>query len=123
MSGKTVLVVDDSPTVRQLVSLALKQAGFGVVEAVDGQDGVTRLKADASISLVISDINMPKLNGIDMLAEIRKSAVNPNVPVVMLTTEGHASLLARAKELGAKGWLMKPFNAAQLVSVAQKLTA
>jgi len=119
--SKRVLVVDDSPTVRQQVGLALKLAGFDVVEAVDGLDGLDKL--DASIRILICDVNMPRMNGLEMLEKVKADARFPGVPVVMLTTEGQPSLIERAKKAGAKGWIIKPFKAELLVAAVQRLTA
>jgi two-component system chemotaxis response regulator CheY len=114
--AKMVMVVDDSAPVRQQVGLALREAGFDVVEAVDGQDGVEKLSAQPSICVVVCDVNMPRMNGIEFLASARGKC-----PVLMLTTEGHADLIAQAKSLGAKGWIIKPFKAPLLVAAVQKL--
>lgn len=119
-----VLVVDDSSTVRQQVRMALQQAGFTVIEAVDGQDGLAKAKADAKvIGLVISDVNMPRMNGLQMLEAIKADPTTRHLPVVMLTSEGQPALVKRAKSLGAKGWIVKPFKAAMLVAAAKKLSA
>ncbi len=121
--GKKILVVDDSATVRQQVGMALKQAGFTVVEAVDGADGVEKISGTADIAAVICDVNMPRMNGLDMVAEVKRDPKNAALPIVMLTTEGQPALIRRAKQAGAKGWIVKPFKAAQLVAAMQKLTA
>jgi two-component system chemotaxis response regulator CheY len=121
MAMKKILVIDDSPTVRQQVGLALSQAGFQVLEAVDGLDAIS--KVDASIAMLICDVNMPRMNGLEMLEKLRTDARWNALPVVMLTTEGQASLLDRAKKAGAKGWIIKPFKAHLLVAAVQKLTA
>lgn len=121
--SKKVMVVDDSATVRQQVGAALSQAGFEVVEAVDGEDGATKIQAMADLSLVVCDVNMPRMNGIEMLEKVKASGQRPNLPIVMLTTEGQPELIARAKQAGAKGWIVKPFKADLLVAAAQKLTA
>lgn len=118
---KKILVIDDSPTVRQQVGLALAQAGFQVVEAVDGVDGIG--KVDPTIAMLICDVNMPRMNGLDMLEKLRTDARWQALPVVMLTTEGQASLIDRAKKAGAKGWIVKPFKAELLVAAVQRLTA
>ena len=118
---KKILVIDDSPTVRQQVGLALSQAGYQVIEAVDGVDGIS--KVDATIAMLICDVNMPRMNGLEMLEKLRTDARWNALPVVMLTTEGQASLLDRAKNAGAKGWIIKPFKAHLLVAAVQKLTA
>lgn len=114
---KKVMVVDDSAPVRQQVGLALREAGFEVVEAVDGQDGVEKLAAVPGIAMVVCDVNMPRKNGIEFLAEAQGKC-----PVVMLTTEGQPELMSKAKALGAKGWIIKPFKAPLLVAAVQKLT-
>lgn len=120
--GKKVLVVDDSTTVRQQVGLALTQAGFEVIEAVDGLDGIDKLDGVSAIALVICDVNMPRMNGIEMVEKLKADNKHPKVPVVMLTTEGQPELVSRAKNAGAKGWIVKPFKAELLVAAAKKLT-
>ena len=122
MSKVKVLVVDDSATVRQQVAMALGQAGFEVVQANDGLLGLEAITRDSDIKLVICDINMPRMNGLDMLAQVKADPKNAQLPVVMLTTEGQPALMQRAKEHGAKGWVVKPFDAAQLAAAAKKLT-
>jgi two-component system chemotaxis response regulator CheY len=121
--GKKILVVDDSATVRQQVGLALSQAGFDIIEAVDGQDGVDKITQISDISLVICDVNMPRMSGLEMLEKVREDKKFALVPVVMLTTEGQPELVERAKKAGAKGWIVKPFKAELLVAAAKKLTA
>jgi len=122
MSAK-VLVVDDSMMIRTQVSRALSQAGFAVVEACDGKDALAKLTAASDISLVVCDVNMPVMSGLEFLEAVRGQPVNTNVAVVMLTTEGQQDLVQRARSLGAKGWIMKPFKADLLVAAAKKLTA
>jgi two-component system chemotaxis response regulator CheY len=121
MAGKKVLIVDDSQTVRQQVARALNMAGYDVVEAIDGVDG--QAKVDESIAMVILDINMPRMNGLELLEAIKRDAKNANLPIVMLTTEGHPLMIERAKKAGAKGWIIKPFKAELLVAAVTKLTA
>lgn len=123
MGKKRILVVDDSQTVRQQVSLALAQAGFEVLEACDGEEGANVVDEQPDIAGIVCDVNMPRLNGIDMLERIRGSGKSANIPVLMLTTEGQPALIRKAKEVGAKGWMVKPFNATHLVAAIQKLTA
>jgi two-component system, chemotaxis family, chemotaxis protein CheY len=120
--SKRVLIVDDSVTIRQQVRMALSQAGFEVIEAVDGEDGVTKIRGDASIAAVICDVNMPKKSGLELIEEIKAGGANSGVPIVMLTTEGQPTLVQRAKQAGAKGWIVKPFKANLLVAAIQKLT-
>jgi len=111
---KRILVVDDSLTVRHQVAVALRAAGFEVVEAIDGRDAQDKL--DASIAMVICDVNMPRMNGLELLETIARP-----MPVLMLTTEGQTTLIARAKAAGAKGWIVKPFRAELLVAAVGKL--
>jgi two-component system chemotaxis response regulator CheY len=121
--GKKILVVDDSATVRQQVGLALSQAGFEIIEAVDGMDGVDKVGQVTDISLVICDVNMPRMSGLEMLEKLHEDKKHNTIPVVMLTTEGQPELVDRAKKAGAKGWIVKPFKAELLVAAAKKLTA
>lgn len=118
----TVLVVDDSATVRQQVATALLQAGFQVVEAGDGVQGHNRVK-QGGIDCIISDVNMPNMNGIEMVTAIKQDPASSHLPVVMLTTEGSKELIAKAKQAGASGWIVKPFKADMLVAAVNKLTA
>ncbi|MEE4301944.1 MAG: response regulator [Pseudomonadales bacterium] len=119
--SKTVLVVDDSSTVRQQVSMALTQAGFATKEAADGQEGLESIDA-GSVDMVICDVNMPRMNGLEMVEAVKAKPQNKALPIVMLTTEGQPAMIKRAKEAGASGWIVKPFDASQLVAAAQKLT-
>jgi two-component system, chemotaxis family, chemotaxis protein CheY len=120
---KTILVVDDSASVRQQLCLSLQPAGYIVMEATDGVDGAQKIASNPQISLVICDINMPRMNGLEMLEKIRTDPRTATLPVVMLTTEGQQELIQRAKKAGAKGWIVKPFKAELLISAIQKLTA
>lgn len=120
--SKRVLIVDDSVTIRQQVRMALSQAGFDVVEAVDGEDGVSKIRGDSNIAAVICDVNMPKKSGLELIEEIKAGGANSGVPIVMLTTEGQPTMVQRAKQAGAKGWIVKPFKANLLVAAIQKLT-
>lgn len=119
---RRVLIVDDSATIRQQVRAALSPAGFEVVEAVDGEDGVNKIRSDATLAAVICDINMPKKNGLELIEEIKAGGPNSGVPIVMLTTEGQPAMVQRAKAAGAKGWIVKPFKPNLLVAALQKLT-
>jgi two-component system chemotaxis response regulator CheY len=116
-----VLVVDDSQMVRAMVGKALQGAGFQTIEATDGVDAIAQLTANADTKLVVCDVNMPRMGGIEFLEALVSKALS--VPVVMLTTEGQPELIVRAKALGARGWLVKPFKADLLVATAKKLTA
>lgn len=118
----TVLVVDDSLTVRQQVSAALARAGNNVIEAIDGVDGKSKINA-GGIDCVICDVNMPNKNGIEMVEEVKSDSRFSSLPIVMLTTEGAKELIAKAKKAGACGWIVKPFDAAMLVAAVKKLTS
>jgi two-component system, chemotaxis family, chemotaxis protein CheY len=117
-----VLVIDDSLMVRQQVKRALG-ADFTFVEAVDGVDALEKLAATPEAALIICDVNMPRMGGLEFLESRSRDSVRIDVPVVMLTTEGQSELIQRAKSLGAKGWLVKPFKPDMLLTLAKKLTA
>lgn len=119
--SKKVLVVDDSSTVRQLIRAALVPAGFVVLEATDGVDGTEKVRGDCEIALILCDVNMPRMNGLEMVEAVRKKPAAASVPIIMLTTEGDPTLVARAKAAGAKGWIVKPFKPELLVAAAKKL--
>jgi len=114
-----IMIVDDSMLVRRQVASALIAAGFTVIEAVDGVDATKKL--DPGLGLIICDVNMPQMNGIELLAHIHDDARLAAVPVVMLTTEAHPDLFMRANQLGAKAWLVKPFKPDLLVAAVRKL--
>jgi two-component system, chemotaxis family, chemotaxis protein CheY len=120
--AKTILVVDDSGTVRQQVSMALKQAGFAIVEAADGEEALAALESNRAIDMVVCDVNMPNLNGLEMVERVKSNPEHKLLPILMLTTEGQPSMIRRAKEAGAVGWIVKPFDATQLVQTAKHLT-
>lgn len=113
---RTVLVVDDSLTVRQMVVFTLKQAGFEVLEASNGQDALDRL-GSARVDLVIADLNMPKMDGISMIRALRSRPVSKYTPVVMLTTESQESKRQEGRAAGATAWMVKPFHPDKLLSV------
>jgi two-component system chemotaxis response regulator CheY len=119
--GKKILVVDDSRTVRQQVGSILTEAGYEVVEASDGVEGVETIAATPDLSLVICDVNMPKLSGVDMLAQVKQDPKHAGLQVLMLTTEGQPALVARAKAAGARGWIVKPFKQDLLLAAVRKL--
>lgn len=116
-----VLVVDDSLMVRQQVKRALVAAGFDIVEAQDGMDALEKADKTPGLSLVICDVNMPRMNGLDFLEAFRKDDRFKAIPAVMLTTEAQPDLVSRAKSLDAKGWIIKPFKPDLLTSAAKKL--
>jgi two-component system, chemotaxis family, chemotaxis protein CheY len=118
--GKTVMTVDDSASIRQMVSFTLKGAGYDVVEAVDGRDALSKANGKP-IHMVITDLNMPNLGGIDLIRELRKQAAYKFIPIVMLTTESQDAKKQEGKAAGATGWIVKPFKAEQLLSVIKKV--
>lgn len=105
---RPILIVDDSAMVRRQVGNALRAGGFEVIDAVDGSDAMQKLTAD--IWLVVSDVTMPRMDGIQLLEAMRDNAAYAKLPVIMLTTEGRPELVAKARALGTVGWLIKPFN-------------
>ncbi|SHO43468.1 response regulator [Desulfopila aestuarii] len=118
--AKTILTVDDSASVRQMVSFTLKGAGYTVLEAVDGEDGLTKLNG-ATVDMVITDLNMPKLDGIGFIKKIRANPKGKFIPVIMLTTESQAEKKQAGKAAGATGWIVKPFKPEQLLDVVKKV--
>lgn len=117
---ETIMTVDDSASVRQMVSFTLKQAGYNVVEAVDGQDALAKLQT-AAVQMIITDLNMPNLNGIELIRAVRANPTHRFVPIVMLTTESQAEIKQQGKEAGATGWIVKPFKPDQLLAVIRKV--
>jgi len=114
-------VVDDSRAIRQQVGTALAQAGYHVVEAEDGLQGLNTIGVQRDIAMVICDVNMPNMNGLEMLAAVKADPSNAALPIFMLTTEGKADLIQQAKRNGAKGWIVKPFKPDQLVAAVRKV--
>ena len=117
--SKIIMTVDDSPSMRQMVRLTLGGAGYQVVEAGDGRDALSKLQGQ--FSLIITDLNMPNMNGIELIREIRKLPAYKFVPIVLLTTESQDAKKQEAKQAGATGWIVKPFKPDQLLSVVAKL--
>lgn len=116
----TILAVDDSASMRQMVAFTLKGAGFGVIEAVDGVDALAKAK-NSKVDLVLTDVNMPKMDGISLIKELR---VLPNykfTPILMLTTESGSDKKTEGKSAGATGWIVKPFNPDQLLATIKKV--
>jgi len=118
-----VLVVDDSSTVRNDVCGFLTANGLTVTPAIDGKDGLEKLKGDHAIKLVLCDINMPNMDGLTMVEKIRSELKNTSVNVIMLTTENNSSMKERGKAAGIKGWIVKPFNGPAVISSIKKLVA
>ena len=118
--AKTILIVDDSASVRQVVSISLRQAGYDVVEAADGMDALSKLDG-RKLHLVISDVNMPRLDGIGLLKQLKEHASYKFTPVIMLTTEAGEAKKQEGRVAGAKAWVVKPFQPAQLLAAVAKL--
>ena len=118
--AKTILVVDDSASLRQVVGIALRGAGYDVVEGCDGKDALTKLDG-RKVNLIISDVNMPNMDGIGLIKGVRAGTLNKFIPIVMLTTESQDSRKAEGKSAGATGWIVKPFKPEQLIAVIKKV--
>lgn len=118
--AKTVLVVDDSASIRQMVIFTLKSQGYAVIEAGDGQDGLDKAKANA-VNLVLTDQNMPRLDGLSMIRALRALPNYRSVPILMLTTESSDTMKTQGKAAGATGWLVKPFDPNKLLEVVRKV--
>lgn len=116
-----ILAIDDSRTIRALLTATLEKAGFAVTTAIDGVDGVAKFQ-ETDADLVITDVNMPHKDGFGVIDDIRNGSVNRAVPVLVLTTESGAALKERARNAGATGWIVKPFDDEALVSVIRRLT-
>lgn len=119
--AKKIIVIDDSETVRQQIREAVTRAGYQVVEAEDGVAGLDTIRNNGDAALVLCDISMPRMGGLDLLEALRKTPRHATLPVVMVTTEGHSELIAKAKQFGAKGWMVKPFQPEMLVTLVKKI--
>jgi two-component system chemotaxis response regulator CheY len=120
--NKTIMVVDDSASVRQVVSITLKGAGYNVIEARDGKDALKRLE-NTRIDLFISDVNMPEMDGITLLKLLKTRPDTKFTPVIMLTTETEAAKKEQGRAAGAKAWIVKPFQPSQMLAAVSKLIA
>jgi two-component system chemotaxis response regulator CheY len=118
--AKTIMIVEDSPTLRKVVCIALKGAGYEVLEACDGQDAVAKLDG-RKIHLIISDVNMPNMDGISFLKHVKATANYKFTPVIMLTTEAGAAMKSEGQAAGAKAWVVKPFQPSQMLDAVSKL--
>lgn len=120
MSKKNILIVDDSASVRQVVSITLRQAGYDVLEGHDGKDALNKLTGQ-KVHLIISDVNMPNMDGISLVRAVKQLPTYKFTPIVMLTTESQEAKKREGQEAGAKAWIVKPFKPDQLLGVVQKL--
>ncbi|MBI1362417.1 MAG: response regulator [Proteobacteria bacterium] len=119
--SKTILTVDDSASIRQMVTFTLKQAGYTVVEADDGSKGLEVAKSVGDIALVLTDLNMPNMNGLELIRNLRQLPAFKFTPILMLTTESDETKKMEGKQAGATGWIVKPFNPEQLLKVIEKV--
>lgn len=117
--GKTVMIVDDSASMRQLVSFALKDAGYEVIDAVNGRDALNKLNG-TKIEAFITDLNMPEMDGIEFIKNLRSTAGFRFTPILMLTTESQESKKQEGRQAGASGWIVKPFRPEQLTDLVRK---
>ena len=122
MTSKKVLIVDDSRTMRNHLAGFLTIHGYVVVEAEDGLDALQKLRDNTDVAVIIADINMPRMNGIDMLIAIKNEPGLPTCPIVMLTTETNTEMIAKARSHGARGWIVKPVEEQQLLTIVTHLT-
>jgi len=118
--AKTIMVVDDSLSIRQVVGIALKQAGYDVIEGVDGVDALKKLTGQ-KVNLIISDVNMPNMDGITFVKELKTRPAYKFTPVLMLTTESQEDKKAQGQAAGARAWMVKPFKPDSLLAAVQKL--
>lgn len=120
--SKRAITVDDSKTMRDMVVFTLKNAGFDVLEAEDGAAAISVL-GNAPVDLIITDLNMPNMNGIELIKNLRSNPTYKFTPILMLTTEGDGTKKAEGKDAGATGWIVKPFNPEKLLQVVNKVCA
>ncbi len=118
--AKTILAVDDSASIRQMVSFTLKSAGYEVIEAVDGQDGLDKAKS-RPVNLILTDQNMPRMDGLSLIKSLRALPQYATTPILMLTTESSDAMKMQGRAAGATGWLVKPFDPQKLIEVVRKV--
>lgn len=118
---KKILVIDDSAAIRQSISFILQQEGYETVEAQDGQEGLNVLASAGAFDLIITDVNMPNLDGIGFIRKARELPAFKFTPILVLTTESQGTKMNEGKEAGATGWIVKPFNAEKLLSIVKKV--
>ena len=118
--AKRILTIDDSKTIRDMLLLTLNEAGFEVLQAVDGLDGLDVLDKER-VDVVVTDINMPRMDGYEVIRQMRKNAVHKSTPILVLTTESESAKRNIAREAGATGWMVKPFDPDRLVATINKV--
>ncbi len=119
--SKSILIVDDSSSMRQMVSFTLRTAGYDVVEAVDGKDALTRIESGLTPNMMVTDLNMPNLDGLGLIRAVRSTASCRFIPIIMLTTESEDAKKQEGRAAGATGWIVKPFKPEQLLGVVKKV--
>jgi two-component system, chemotaxis family, chemotaxis protein CheY len=117
---KTIMTADDSASMREMIAFTLRNAGYDVIEAVDGKDALGKING-TSVNMLITDLNMPNMDGIELIRQVRALPQYKYVPIVMLTTESQDEKKQAGKSAGATGWIVKPFRGEQLVAVTKKL--
>lgn len=120
MTATRIMTVDDSTSMRQMVSFTLRQAGYEVVEATDGMDALRKLQTQ-SVAMMLADVHMPEMDGIELVRRVREDPRSRFLPIVLLTTESQTQRKLEGKAAGATGWIIKPFRPEQLVAVVQKV--
>lgn len=120
--SKVALTVDDSKTIREMVSFTLKNEGFDIIEAEDGVHALSVL-GDKDVNVIITDLNMPNMNGLELIQKLREIPKYKFTPILMLTTESDETKKVQGREAGATGWIVKPFNPEKLIQVVNKVTA
>ena len=118
-----ILVVDDSDAVRTEVGGFFSKNGFSVITAIDGKDGLSKAKGDPALKLIFADVNMPNMDGLTMVEKIRSEVGNAAVNIIMLSTESDANMKTRGKSAGIKGWIVKPFNGANVLETVKKMVS
>ena len=118
--AKKIMTADDSASIRQMVSFILKDAGYEVVEAVDGKDALNKLNG-SKVNMLITDLNMPNMDGLELIEHVRVKSAFKFIPIIMLTTESQIEKKQRGKAAGATGWIVKPFKPEQLIAVIKKV--
>ncbi len=118
--AKKIMTVDDSASVRQMVSFTLREDGYEVIEACDGVDALSKME-NTTLNMIVTDLNMPNMDGIELIKKVRAGSANKFVPIILLTTESQESKKQEGKSAGATGWIVKPFKPEQLLAVIKKV--
>ncbi len=119
--SKTIITVDDSSSMRQMIAFTLKKEGYNVLEAVDGTDALKKLETADSVDMMLTDLNMPNMDGIELIKNVRAVPKFKFMPIIMLTTESQGEKKSEGKAAGATGWIVKPFKPEQLIGVVKKV--